>query len=261
LAAFLQKEKFMIKKLIVFVGIVVAGLFALVIHSAPSNYTGNPPAPDQYLNTVLGAIWQAGTTTSSNAIYGYGAGSAVSSGSNNIYVVSPGVNNDYGMVRIGNPAVHTNTVLSGTVTTTSNVVAAGYNTSPQTLTFVQATNTASCVISSGGGGGTIQIQPGSSDTAWQEVITNGSSHAWTNTYGFQLQTNFFAIPRTGTNYVVRIDGYQFTGSAINPFTYCPPDTFVASNQTTTSYIVVATGTGTALALSAVLGVQGTVTGP
>jgi hypothetical protein len=228
----------------------VAAAVTFYAESGPVNYYGNPSSPDIYGNTVLGAIWQAGSTVQTNVILGNGTHILLTTGSNNIYISAAGNATDNGQIRLGTAGVQSNCVVAGGLIIAANGV--------NVPTFSINTNTATQVISSTGTG--ITVLPGSTDTSWTEIITNGSLHAWTNTYGFPLQTNNFLVARTGTNYTVRVTGFQFAGSAINPFTYCPPDTFVASNLTTTSYILVATGTGTALPSSAVLGIQGTVIG-
>jgi hypothetical protein len=239
------------KKQIALLAVVLGVMAAMTFYtkSAPPNFYGAPASPDIYGNTVLGAIWQAGATSQSNVIFGGGTSVLLTSGSNNIYVSSPGVAAENNQVRIGTPGSHTAVTLAGSL-----LVNGGSSLPTVGLDLL----TASAVISATGAGAA--ILPGSTDTSWTEVITNGSTHAWTNTYGFILQTNYFVAPRSGTNYKVSVTGFQFAGSAINPFTYCPPDTFVASNLTTTSYILVASGTGTALPTSGVLGIQGNVIG-
>jgi hypothetical protein len=119
--------------------------------------------------------------------------------------------------------------------------------------------TAVSVVSSGTTPG-VYVYPGSCDNAVQCLITNGSTHAWTNTYGNVLLTNTFKFPRTGTNYVVSVTPWQYTGSALNPFTYVPPGSFVATNQTTTTFMLIATAQGTALPLNDVIGLQWSVQG-
>ena len=103
----------------IFLGALATICLVGVLWSAPTNYYGPPPSPDQYGNTVLGAIWQASTTTISNIIFGYGAGANVSSGTNNIYIGNAGTAGDFEQIRIGTPGVHTNTYIAGGLQTGS----------------------------------------------------------------------------------------------------------------------------------------------
>lgn len=93
---------------------------------------------------------------------------------------------------------------------------------------------ANTVVSQGSGTGAgIWVIPGSTDTATSVVITNGNTHAWTNTTGYLILTNQFAVPRTGTNYIVDVDAMWFLTN--NPMSYIPPGTVYPTNQATTGF--------------------------
>jgi hypothetical protein len=117
------------------------------------------------------------------------------------------------------------------------------------------------IISAGLNGTYSLLMAGSCDSAVTMLVSNGSTHAWTNTYGFLLLTNTFSVPRASSNYVVTVSPWQFPGAAINCYTYCAPGEFIATNQTASSFVLQCTGAGTALPSSGILGLQYTVFGP
>ena len=61
-------------------------------------------------------------TGSGNIALGSGAGTRNQSGSNNVYIGNPGADDDEGVIRIGDPDVHTRTILVGEVEGNINVV-------------------------------------------------------------------------------------------------------------------------------------------
>lgn len=125
-------------------------------------------------------------------------------------------------------------------------------------------NSSGVVASGNFGAGTtgraVFVSPGSCDNAVQILVTNGVIHAWTNTFGLILLTNTFNVPRSNTNYVVHVDGWQYPGESINDYTYVPPGAFYATNLTVSNFLLAATGVGTALPLSDVAAIQWTVDG-
>ena len=111
------------------IGLIGAAMVAALAAwaAAPANYYGNPASPDQYGNTVLGAVWQASSSTVSNIVIGYGSGPA--SCTNSIYLFSAGTAGDINQIRIGTPGTQTNCVIAGTVQTASGIVASNTMTS------------------------------------------------------------------------------------------------------------------------------------
>ncbi len=59
---------------------------------------------------------------SDNIALGYRAGTRNQTGSNNVYIGNPGANGEDGVIRIGDPDVHTRTILVGEVEGNINVV-------------------------------------------------------------------------------------------------------------------------------------------
>ena len=159
-------------------GAIGAVLVLALLAAAPANYYGNPASPDQYGNTVLGAIWQASSTTVSNLVFGYGAGANVTAGTNNILIGSAGVANDFEQIRIGTVGTHTNTTIAGVINGNggglTNLAAAGVAAGGGIIT-----NTNSMTIVGAAGFG----------STGTNTIT-GTFTAWTNTNSFAVVVDF-----------------------------------------------------------------------
>jgi hypothetical protein len=76
-------------------------------------------------NTAVGVQALYFTTGDRNIGLGYQAGFSLGTGSDNILIGTPGQANDNAVIRLGNPAVHTATHLSGNVTASGSVTAGG----------------------------------------------------------------------------------------------------------------------------------------
>jgi hypothetical protein len=94
-----------------------------------NNHTGNENTAVGYQTLLLS---QQGHY---NLAIGYQAGDALTTGSSNIYVGSPGVATEYNTVRIGTPGIHTNAVIAGVVTATGGLQVGAGGTA---ITFMQS---------------------------------------------------------------------------------------------------------------------------
>ena len=106
------------KKNLILAAVALLGLCAaLFLHAAP-NYTGPAAAPDNFGNVTLGnPSWFPANTVVSNTALGVSAGTAITSGTNNLYLANVGAN-ETGITRIGTAGTQTNIYLSGPVTST-----------------------------------------------------------------------------------------------------------------------------------------------
>jgi len=67
-------------------------------------------------NTAVGELaLYLNTTGNNNIALGYQAGYNLSAGDNNIYIGNEGNTSESGVIRIGTPGIHTQTILAGTV--------------------------------------------------------------------------------------------------------------------------------------------------
>jgi hypothetical protein len=104
------------------------------------------------------------------------------------------------------------------------------------------------------------ILPGSHDAYGQIIITNGSANG-TNTQGAVLYTNLFANPYLSTNYTVTLVTIALPGvSASGVLKTATAGAFCTTNQMTTGFTVISTGTDTALVNGSNIGISYTVTG-
>jgi hypothetical protein len=174
------------------------------------------------------------------------------------FYVASDIPNDTNYFSVG---IVTNGNILSTNLVASNAVINGiieFYKNPPAFTVCQ-TN-ASQVLSSGAAGTQVYVYPGSSDTATQIILTNGSAGPSTNSFGNIWGTNTFVNARSGTNYVVNFSLFQYTGETINGYTYSPPSAFYASNYTTTGFLICSDGFGTAIPANDSIGVAWTVTG-
>jgi hypothetical protein len=148
-------------------------------------------------NSALG--YQSGlhlSTGNNNTVLGYQAGRNLTTTSNNIEIGNGGAATDQGQIRLGTPGQQTNTILSGDVSTTSNITA---------LLNVTA-------------GGPITSASGSNNFAGSvNVVGNLSagSISYVQTNGPPVTNNI--VTQSGTNMIV-LDGTNLWQWA-NPFYY------------------------------------------
>lgn len=160
---------------------------------AQLNTYGPPPVVDTWGNTLLGSFLRTSNTMVSNTIIDPGPATSLNVGTNNLYISTNGVANDYNVVRIGGS--QTNIYFSGTITSSplsTNVVtiaqgSTGYtnNTASDGFAYIYATNGAISFYAGNVGTNTIQVTgiPATSGIltffmlpGWSLVGTNISGH-------------------------------------------------------------------------------------